>query len=244
MDRLHFILLFLSPWKKSYDTPRQCIKKQRHHFANKGPYCQSCGFSSSHVWMWELDHKEGWKWKSLSCVQLFATPWKPNPSLQPPGKPKKTGEDSLSLLQWIFLTQELNWGLLCCRRSQHSRNDSSEVWCWRRLLKVPWTARRSSQSILNEINPEYSLEGLMLKLKLQYFGQYTWYEELSLWRRPWRWERLRAGEVGNRGWDGWMASSTQWTWVWENSGRWWRTRKPGMLQSMKSPRVSHDLVTE
>ena len=88
------------------------IKKQRHYFANKGLSSQSCGFSSSHVWMWELDYKESWA-------------------------PK-------------------NW--------------SFELWCWRRVLRVPWTARRSNQSILKEVSPEYSLEGLMLKLKLQYFG--------------------------------------------------------------------------
>ena len=92
---------------------------------------------------------------------------------EPPGKPKKTGEDSLSLPQQIFLTQKSIWGLLCCRRIQCSRIDAFEVGCWRKLLKVPWTARRSGQSILKEINPEYSLEGLMLKLKLQYFVQST-----------------------------------------------------------------------
>ena len=73
----------------------------------------------------------------------------------------------------------------------------------------------------------------------------TWCEELTHWKRPWCWERLRAGgEVGDRGWDGWMASPTQWTWVWANSGRWWRTGKPGVLQSMGSQRVRHDWVTE
>jgi len=87
-------------------------------------------------------------------------------------------------------------------------------WCWRRLLRVPWTARRSNQSILKEISPGCSLKGLMLKLKLQYFA--TWWEELTHWKRPWCWERLRAGGEGDdRGWDGWMASLTQWTWVWE-----------------------------
>ena len=102
----------LAPWKKSYDPPRQHIKKQRHYFANKGLSNQGYGFSSGHVWMWELDYKESWVPKI----------------------------------------------------------DAFELWCWRRLLRVPWAARRSNQSILKEINPEYSLEGLMLKLKLQYFG--------------------------------------------------------------------------
>ena len=88
--------------------PRQHIRKQRHYFANKGPSSESYGFSSSHVWIWELEYKESW-----------------------------------ALKNWYF-----------------------QLWCWRRLLKVPWTARRLNQSILKEISPEYSLEGLMLKLKL------------------------------------------------------------------------------
>ena len=91
--------------------------------------------------------------------------------------------------------------------------DAFELWCWRRLLGVPWTLRRSNQPILKEINPEYSLEGLMLKMKLpQYLA--TWCEEPTHWKRLWCWERLRAGrEEGNRGCDGWMASLTQWKWV-------------------------------
>ena len=88
------------------------MKKQRHYFANKGPFSQSFDFSSSHIWMWELDHNENWA----------------------------------------------------------PRIDAFELWCWRSLFRVPWTARRSNQSILKELSPEYSLGGLMLKLKLQYFG--------------------------------------------------------------------------
>ena len=87
-----------------------------------------------------------------------------------------------------------------------------ELWCWRRLLRVPWTARRSKQSILKEISPEYSLEGLMLKLKLQYFGHLM--GRTDSFERPWCWERLKVGREGdNRGWDGWIASLTWWTWV-------------------------------
>ena len=116
-------------------------------------------------------------------------------------------------------------------------------WCWRRLLRVPWTARRSNQSILKEISPEYSLEGLTLKLKLQYFGPLM--QELTHWKRPWCWERLKAGGEGDdRGWGSWMASLTQWTWVWASSGSWWWTGRPGMLKSMGSQRVGHDWVTE
>ena len=93
------------------------------------------------------------------------------------------------------------------KKAERWRTDSFKLWCWRRLLRVPWTARRSNQSILKEINSEYSLEGLIMKLKFQYFG--TWCEEPTHWERPWSWERLRAGgEVGDRGWDGWMASPT------------------------------------
>ena len=106
----------LHPWKTSCEKPRQCIKKQIRHFANKVPSSQSYGFSSSHVSLWELDHEESW------------------------GR----------------------------------RTDAFELCCWRRLLRVPWTARRSNQSILEEISPEYSLEGLMLKLKLQYFCHLMW----------------------------------------------------------------------
>ena len=125
-DRLYFLGLqnhcrwWLQLWNEKmlapYNKPRQHIKKQRHHLAYKGLYSQSYGFPSSHIWMWELDHKE---------VQV-------------------------------------------------SRIDAFELWCWRRLLRVPWTARRSNWSILKKASPEYSLEGLMLKLKLQYFSHLIW----------------------------------------------------------------------
>ena len=86
-------------------------------------------------------------------------------------------------------------------KAECQRTDAFELWCWRRLLKVPWSTRRSNQWILEEINPEYSLEGLMLKLKLQYFA--TWCEEMTHWKRPWCWERLKAGGEGDdREWDG------------------------------------------
>ena len=105
------------------------------------------------------------------------------------------------------------------KNAESWRINAFELWCWRRLLRVPWTARRSNQSILKEISPEYSLEGLMLKLKLQYFGHLMW--RTNSFERPWRWERLKAGGEGEeREWDGWMASLTWWTWVWVNSGSW------------------------
>ena len=128
------------------------------------------------------------------------------------------------------------------KKAECRRTDAFELWCWRRFLRIPWTAGRSNQSILKEINPEYSLEGLRLKLKFQCFGHLR---ELTHWKRPWCWERLGAGGEGDdREWDGWMVSLTQWTWVWASSGSWWWTGTPGMLQSMRSQRVGHDWVTE
>ena len=133
----------LAPWKKSYDKSGQHIKKQRHYFANKGPYRQSYGFSSSHAWMWELDHKEGWVPKN-----------------------------------WCF-----------------------GLWCWRRHLNVTWTVRRSNQSILHEISPEYSLEGLMLML--QHFGHLMWSQLIGKdpdARKDWRWEEKVITEDKMFGW--------------------------------------------
>ena len=119
--------------------------------------------------------------------------------------------------------------------------DAFQLWCWRRLLRVPWIAR--DKSIIKEISPEYSLEELMLSRNFNTLA--TWCKELTLWKRLWCWERLKTGGEGaDRGWDGWMASLTQWTWVWVSSGSWWWTGKPGVLQSMGSQRVRHDWVTE
>ena len=172
----------LALWKKSYDKPKQHIKKQTYHFASKGPFSQSYGFFSSHVWMWKLDYKESWAPKN-----------------------------------WCFWTVVLE-----------------------KTLESP-VDRKEIQSILKEISPEYSLEGLMLKL--QYFGHLMW--RTDHWQRPWCWERLKAGGEGDdRGWDGWMASPMWWTWVWLSSRSWWWTGKPGVLQSMGSQRVGHDWATE
>ena len=114
------------------------------------------------------------------------------------------------------------------KKAEHQRIDAFVLWCWGKLLRVPWTARRSNWSILKEISPEYSLEGLTLKLA-------TWYKELTHLERPWCWERLKVGGEGDdRGWDDLMASLTQWTWVWVNSRSWWWTGRPGVLQFVGS----------
>ena len=109
------------------------------------------------------------------------------------------------------------------KKAERWRIHAFELWCWRRLLRGPWTARRSNQTILKEISPEYSLDVLMLKLQLQYFGHLLRKTD-SLEKKTWCWERLKSGDEGdNRGWDGWMASPVQWTWVWASSGSWWWT---------------------
>ena len=120
------------------------------------------------------------------------------------------------------------------KKDEHERIDAFELWCWTRLLRVPWTAKKANKSILKEISPEYSLEGQMLKPKLQYFGHMMWrmdsFEKtLILGKIEGGW-----GEKGEKEWDGWMASLTQWTWVCVNSGSLWWTRRPRVLQSMGS----------
>ena len=170
---------------KSYDKPRQHIKKQTCYFAHKSPYSQSYGFSSSHVWMWGLDHKEGRVSKNWCC--------------------------------WAVILEETLESPLDCKEIQpvHPKEDQSCVhwkdWCW------SW----NSNSLA------------------------TTCKELTHRKRLWCWEGLGAGGEGDaRGWDGWMASLTRWTWVSLNSGSWWWTGRPGMLQFMRSQRVGHDWVTE
>ena len=113
------------------------------------------------------------------------------------------------------------------------RTDAFQLWYWRRLMRVPWKARCSNQSILRFINPEYSLEGLMLKLKLQYFGHLMWTAD-SLEKTLMLGKTEGRRKEGDRGWAIWMASLIQWTWLWANSRRWWGTGQPGLLHSMGS----------
>ena len=138
----------------------------------------------------------------------------------------------------VVLCEYESWTI---KKAEHRRIGAFELWCWRRLLRVPWTARRSNQSILKKINLEYSLEGLMRKLKLQYFGHLMWRTD-SL-EKTLMLERLKTREEGDdRGWDGWVASPTWWTWAWASSRSWWWTEKLGVLQSTGSQRVGHDWV--
>ena len=119
------------------------------------------------------------------------------------------------------------------KKAERRRIDAFELWCLRRLLRVPWTARRCNQSILKEISPGISLEGLMLKLKLQHFGHLMW--RVDSLEKTMMLDVLGVGVEGDdRGWDGWMASATQWTWVWVDSGNWWWTGRPGVLRFVLS----------
>ena len=123
------------------------------------------------------------------------------------------------------------------KKAECRRINAFELWCWRRFLRVPW--RRFNQ----EISPGCSLEGMMLKMKLQYFGHLM--QRVDSLERLWCWEGLGAeGEGDDRRWGGWMASPTRWTRVWVNSRHWWWTGRPGVLRFMRSQRVGHDWVTE
>ena len=174
-----------TPWKKSYDQPRQRIKKQSHDFANTGPSSQGYGFSSGHVWMWELDYNESWAQKN-----------------------------------WCFWTAVLEKTLespLDCKEIQpvHPKGDQSWIFIGR-------TDAEAETPIL-------------------------WPSETKNWLigKDGCWEGLKVGGEGyDRGWDSWMASPTQWTWVCVNSGSWWWTGKHGVLKFMGSQEVGRDWATE
>ena len=172
----------LPPWKESYDQPRHHIKKQRYYFVNKGPSSQGYGFSSGHVWMWELDCEESWVLKN-----------------------------------WCFWTVVL-----------------------KKTLESPLDCKKIQPVHPKGISPGCSLEESWNSNTLA-----TSCKELSHWKRPWGWEGLWAGGEGDdRGWDGWMASPTRWTWVWVNSRSWWWRGRPGVLRFMGLQRVRHDWATE
>ena len=174
-----------TPWKESYDQPRQHIKKQRHYFANKGPASQGYGFSSSHVWMWELDYKECWASKN-----------------------------------WCFWTVVLE-------KTLESPLDCKEI--------KPVNPK-ANQSWIFIGRTEAEAETLIL-----------WPPDAKNWltgKDPDAGRLKVGGEGSNEGWDGWMASPTQWTWVWASSRSWWWTEKPSVLQSLGLQRVRHNWATE
>ena len=175
----------LAIWKKSCDQPRQHMKKQRHYFVNKIPCSQSYGFSSFHVQMWELDHKESWVPKN-----------------------------------WCFWTVVLEKTLespLDCKGIQPVNLKGNQSWIF--------IGRTDAEAETPVLWPPNVKNGL-------------------IWKDPDAGKDWKQEEKGMTGWDGWMASSTQWTGVWASSGSWWWTGRPGMLQSMGSQRVAHDWATE
>ena len=162
-----------------------------------------------------------------------------------PSDLRQSSFDVISFWLFIQFMRQVYWGglpfpplsghvqlwELDCKEGRIPKIDVFKLLCWKRLLKVPWTARRSNESILREINPAYSLQRLILKLKLQYFGHLMWTGnslEKSLILR----KIEGRGEEGIRGWDGWMVSPMQWTWTWANSRRWWGTWRPGVLHTV------------
>ena len=156
----------------------------------------------------------------------------------------------ITLLTKIHLVKDVLFPVLTygckswtIKKAECRRIDVLELWCWRRLLRVPWTARKSNQPILKEI----SLNILWKDWCWSWISNTlaTWCEDLSHLKRPWCWERLKArGKGDDRGWDGWMASLTGWTGVWVNLASWWWTWRPGVLQSIGSQTVGHDWTTE
>ena len=133
----------------------------------------------------------------------------------------------------VFPVVMYGCGRWTVKKAEHWRIDAFELWCWKRLLRVPWMARRFNLFILNEISP-----GVLWKEWCRSWNSSTLAtscEELTHWKRLWSWEALGEGREGdNRGWDGWMASPTRWTWIWVNSGSWWWTGRPGVLRFMGS----------
>ena len=176
----------LTPWKESYDQPRQHIKKQRHYFANKGPSSQGRGFSSSHVWMWELDYKESWGQKNW---------W-----------------------FWTMVLEKTLEGPLDCKEIQPVHPKGNQSWIF--------IGRTDAEAETPILWPSDAKNWLIVK---DPDAGKVWAQEEK---------GTTEDEIG------WMASATQWTWVWVDSRSWWWTGRPGMLRSMGSQRVRHDWVTE
>ena len=175
----------LAPWKKSYDQPRQHIKKQRHYLANKGPSSQGYGFSSSHVWMWELDYKESWVLKNW-CI-------------------------------WTVVLEKTLESPLDCKEIQPVHPKGNQSWIF--------IGRTDAEA-----------EALIL-----------WPPDAKNWlikKDTDAGEDWRQEEKGTTGWDGWMTSPMQWTWIWVSSRCWWWTGNSGMLQSVGWQRVRPNWVTE
>ena len=165
--------------------------------------------------------------------------WSGLPLASPGNLPNPGSESGSPALHRLFTDWATREDL---QKAKHQRTDACKLWCWRRSLRVSWTARRPNQSILKEINPEYSLDRLMLKLKLQYFGHLMWRPN-SL-EKTWCWETLRQEEKAVAedemvGWYHWINRQE-----FEQTLGQWRTGKPGVLQSVGSQRVRHDLATE
>ena len=148
-----------------------------------------------------------------------------------------------SCQDYVFFSSQYRFESWTEKRAECWRIDAFELCCWRRLLRVPWTPRRSNQSILKRSVLSVHWQEWCWSWNSNTLA--TCCKELTRWKRPWCWERLRAGgERDDRGWNGWMASLTQWTWAWVNSGSWWWTGWPGVLWSTGSGRVRLDWVTE
>ena len=160
----------LSPWKKRYDKPRPCIKKQRHHFAYKGHIVKAMVFP---------------------VVMYGCESW-------------------------------------TIKKDEHQRIETFKLWCWR-LLRVPWTARRSNQSILKESTLNIHWKDWCCEAEAPIFSLLLMRSMNSL-DKTLILGKIKGRRRGNTGQDDWMASPTQWTWVWASSGRWWRTGNPGVLQ--------------
>jgi len=293
----------LAPWKKSYDQPRQHIKKQRHFFTHKGPSSQSCGFSSSHIWVWELDYKESWvpkNWcfwtvvlekmlehpldckdiqpvnpkRNQPCIYIGRTDAEAETPIFWPSHAKNwlIGKDPDAGKDWRREEKKMTKDEMA---GWHHRRDGHEfekapgigdgqgslVCCspcgcrvghdWATELNSPLVSSPTKYRGLGDPPSPFWRRSALGFLWREWCWSWnssalaTSCEELTHWKRLWCWEGLGAGGEGDdRGWDGWMASPTWWTWVSVNSGSWWWTGRPGVLWFMGLQRVRHDWATD